>query len=210
MNEKLKKEDIIYGIKILTSSGYEYRGTDISVMIDVWFTIFKDCTREMFINAIAMFMANDTKNFFPAPGQIRQYIVLTNTKRKRKYTDIWAEIRKAISNSTYYSIEQFELLSCEAKEIVRDHSNLRRWAMDEDFNESVIYSNLQKIYNDNQRREEEIAAIPENLRIGIGFEEDEIKKIPCFHDDLEVHERKVSDLSLVNNMIYDLKRKMCN
>lgn len=44
---------------------YEYKATQ-----ELWYSIFKNVPEELFQEAVTRYIINDTKGFFPAPGQI--------------------------------------------------------------------------------------------------------------------------------------------
>lgn len=44
---------------------YEYKATQ-----ELWYSIFKNVPEELFQEAVKRYIINDTKGFFPAPGQI--------------------------------------------------------------------------------------------------------------------------------------------
>lgn len=211
------KEEIILGLEVL---GTQYKmenrtAKEFELSVDIWLTIFNTYTFDQFKQAIISFMANDIYGNFPKPGNIMQYIKVANKKKEREFTEVWAEIYKAICNSGYHANESFEALSIEAKEVVRSPQNLKQWAITEDFNAEVVYSNLNQVYKNNCKHKEKVESIPQNLRVGVGFEQDRIfiEKKDHYSISADFEEepiRRTTDFSQINNMIYDLKRKMCN
>jgi hypothetical protein len=211
------REDIVRGLNVLYKMCKKEERTveELEMNIYVWEEIFKPYSYEQFKLAIMQFLANDVYKTFPAVGAVYKYIAMANKTKHREFTEVWQEIYKAICNSGYHANESFDSLSIEAKEVVRSPQNLKQWAMTEDFNAEVVYSNLNQIYKNNCKHKDQVESIPENLRIGVGFEQDRIfieKKdhysISDSFDEEPIN--RTTDFSQINNMIYDLKRKMCN
>jgi Loader and inhibitor of phage G40P len=210
------REDIVRGLNVLYKMCKKEDRTqeELEMNIYVWEEIFKEYSYEQFKLAIMQFLANDVYKTFPAVGAVYKYITMANKKKHREFTEIWSEIYKAICNSGYNSQEMFDKLSIEAKEVVRNPQNLRQWAMTEDFNAEVVYSNLNQIYKNNCNHKDKIENIPNNLRIGVGFEEErnfiEKKDYYYISDNFDEEPIRTTDFLKVNNMIDDLKRKIHN
>ena len=87
-----------------------------------------------------------------------------------KITDsqAWAMVRKALENGNYHSAEEFEKLPELVKKAVGSADQLRIWAGDTDYNESVISSNFKRAYRTIVERAETEARLPIELRNRLG------------------------------------------
>jgi hypothetical protein len=113
--------------------------------------------------------------------------------RKLSELEAWGMVRKAIRNSIYHSEEEFDKLPKTVQAAVGSHTNLREWAqMDTDTVESVEASHFVRNFRVAQERENEMTALPENIReqlniamhgvngaIQHGSYENAIKKLDC-------------------------------
>ena len=71
---------------------------------------------------------------------------------------------KALRNSTYNSAEEFKKLPALVQKAIGRSEQLRIWAMDEEFNESVTSSNFMRSYRVVMERRKEVNKLPEKIR----------------------------------------------
>ena len=78
--------------------------------------------------------------------------------------EAWSLVNKAIRNSAYNSVEEFEKLPPLVQKAVGLPSSLREWAMTENLNKEVIMSNFQRAYKIELQREKELQKMPKAVR----------------------------------------------
>ena len=107
-----------------------------------------------------------TNTFPPTIADIKQKIYnLTN--QETLPTDLWASLKKAISNSAYNSVEEFEKLPAECKMFVKNPSQLKELSQNNsEINNTVVKGQFFKQIEIIQSRiKEEKQMLPETRRI---------------------------------------------
>ena len=107
----------------------------------------------------------DTKGFPPSIGQIREKINLLTQPRSMTEQDAWNRIRRAVSNSGYHAVDEFEALPPILKQMVGSPNQLREWGMmDADELQTVVASNFMRSYRVREKNEREIEALPASVK----------------------------------------------
>lgn len=114
--------------------------------------------------ALMAYVRNDRSGFAPSPGQLMQYINLIDKPVYDSPYDAWAKVRKAISNSTWHSEEEFAKLPADIQEVIGSPSVLKTMASSESFNESVEESNFIKRYEVVKGRQQTVNNMPTEIR----------------------------------------------
>lgn len=78
--------------------------------------------------------------------------------------EAWSLVYRAICNSTYNSVSEFEKLPPLVQKAVGLPDSLREWAMTENLNKEVVMANFQKAYKAELHRHEELQKMPQNVR----------------------------------------------
>lgn len=141
----MKREEIIMVLKILEDT-YDVKITDISM--EVWYVALKDFSYQDVQNATFEYIR--TGKFKPKPADIIELIVNSKVPampEEMSAQEAWSLVYKAICNSAYNSLEEFEKLPKMAQMAVGSADNLRSQAIDSDFNLGVAQSNFIKAYN---------------------------------------------------------------
>lgn len=130
----------------------------------MWSDFMPDYSYEQVNTALACYVRSSTSGFAPAPGQLIDIIHTMTTPQELNEMEAWAVVRESIGRSSYYATEEFAKLPLLVQKAVGSADQLRVWAMDDDFSESVVMSNFQRAYKSVLDREKEISKIPENVR----------------------------------------------
>ena len=93
--------------------------------------------------------------------------------------EAWALVSKAIRRSAYNSREEYEKLPESVQKAVGSSNQLYAWAMDTEYNESVVSSHFVRCYRTIVERENTIAKMPENIRKLIGEVNHKLDGIIC-------------------------------
>lgn len=141
-----------------------YRPVDIIAVEKAWTDVMPEYSYEQVNAALNSYIRSNTSGFAPAPGQLIEIIHTMTRPEKLNEMEAWTLVRTAIGRSTYYSTEEFSKLPPLVQKAVGDSNQLRTWAMDENFNESVVMANFQRTYRIVISREKEISKMPENVR----------------------------------------------
>lgn len=135
-----------------------------TVAVNAWKLALEDYEEKSVHMAFKMYMQTNTSGFAPAPGQIIDNIHKLTEPQELNEMEAWSLVQKAICNSTYNSVEEFEKLPPLVQKAVGLPNSLREWAMTENLNKEVIMSNFQRAYKIELQRHKELQKIPKNVR----------------------------------------------
>lgn len=140
---------------------------ELEAQYDLWASIFADYEFNVVSNALKSFIATDKDGYPPVPGKIMDMIYkLNEIASPEKYPneiEAWSMVYKAICNSGYNSVQEFEKLPEIIKKTIITSSYLRELALTEDFNIGVESSNFKKAYRATIERQKEIEKIPNKI-----------------------------------------------
>lgn len=134
---------------------------------DMWYAVLQDMTYEMASVATQKYIA--TGHFAPKPADIRECARFFHAEQNLNENEAWSLVSVALKKSTYYAQEEFEKLPPAVQKAVGSSSQLRSWAMDEDFNEGVASSNFMKVYRQVAERERQIDVLPQSIKDRLGM-----------------------------------------
>lgn len=137
---------------------------DKTAAVNAWRMALSDCEWDTVQRAFAIYMRTNASGFAPSPGQIMEKIMLLTSPQEMNELEAWALVSKALRNSTYNSVEEFEKLPASVQKAVGRPEQLKIWAMDETFNESVASSNFMRSYRVVMDRRKELNKLPEKIR----------------------------------------------
>lgn len=130
--------------------------------MELWFDMLNDLDYRSASASLKKHVA--TNRFPPTIADIREQCNDFTTPQELNEMEAWSLVSKAIRNSGYNSVEEFEKLPPLAQKAVGLPSQLRTWALDEDYNEEVVSSNFIKCYRNELARQRELQKIPQNVR----------------------------------------------
>lgn len=164
-------------IKVAYPSTYnKLTSEDLQALSKLWAMQFKDYDYLLVMNAINVFISKDLTGYAPTIAQIKDIVRRFTQPQEKTEGEIWAPVYKAIRNSGYHSMEEWEKLPQDLKECVTP-SQLRRWAMSTDEEMAWAKKEVVAEYRQRQQRQKEIDLLPTELKNQILLEnKDEEKK----------------------------------
>lgn len=141
-----------------------YRPPDIDAAANIWFETMEEYSYEQVNAGLNIYMQTDTRGFPPVPGQIIDKIHSLTEPTELNEMEAWSLVQKAICNSTYNSVEEFEKLPPLVQKAVGLPDSLRQWAMTEDLNHEVVSSHFVRCYRIELQREKELRKMPQAVR----------------------------------------------
>ena len=133
--------------------------------VDLWAMQFKEEPFDLVSAAVMAHISNSTDRFAPNVGQIKAQIWDLTHQTDLTDAQAWALVQKAIRNSAYNSVEEFEKLPPLAQKVVGSPSNLREWGqMSSDTVNSVVSSNFMRGYRTIMEREVALEKTPLAIR----------------------------------------------
>lgn len=133
----------------------------------LWYSGLKDIPYQLACNALIKYVS--TNKFAPTIADIREQVAdlkAQNEGDELNETAAWALVLKAMRRSAYYSEEEFSKLPPILQRSVSSPRQLKEWATMEDVDGktlTVIQSNFQRTFREEQRREHERNKLSQDL-----------------------------------------------
>ena len=134
---------------------------NIEVTARVWHRIFEQTPYELVDQALASYIATDTKGFPPVPGAINERISQVRDLEGMNENEAWALVYKALTRGIYNSREEFNKLPREIQRILGDPAQLHEWALlDTHEVSTVIASNFKRSWRTRKEAEKSLGCVP--------------------------------------------------
>lgn len=151
-------------VAVLMVTYPNYNPIDEELAAETWAGVTEEYTYEQVDIALRSYMKTNTSGFAPVPGQIIDEINTMTQPQELNEMEAWSLVSKTIRNSGYNSVEEFAKLPPLVQKAVGLPSQLRTWALDENYNEQVAMSSFQRAYKAELKRQEELQKTPQNVR----------------------------------------------
>lgn len=133
-----------------------------SESMDLWYDMLHDLDYDVASTALKMHVSNSP--YAPTISDIRKYAEKIVTPTEMNESEAWALVSNAIRNSSYNSAEEFSKLPPLVQKAVGQPSQLQQWAIDNDYNESVVSSNFMRSYRAELYRKKEVGRLPQGVK----------------------------------------------
>ena len=168
---------------------------------NVWFELLKDIPYQQANVAIQKYML--TEKFPPTIADIREKAtqIVESVDSSMSELEAWSLVRKAVRNSGYHSVEEFEKLPEACQRAVGSAANLKEWAlMDSERVETVEQSHFIRNYRTTVQRISEEKKLPESIRLLIASMRDnalelEKKEQPALEAKKQAEEKTEPEMS---------------
>lgn len=160
----MTREETVKIIRIMVDSYPNYKPNDISETVDVWQMMLEEYSYQDVSVALKAYILSDDSGFAPSIGRLVSKIHTMTQPQELNEMEAWSLVYKAICNSTYNSVSEFEKLPPLVQKAVGLPDSLREWAMTENLNLEVVMSNFQRAYKAELHRHEELQKMPQNVR----------------------------------------------
>lgn len=130
--------------------------------MDLWFDMLQDLDYQQAYVGLKIYVA--TNRFPPTISDIRACAMKVKELQELNEIEAWSLVKKAIRNSGYNSVEEYEKLPPLAQKAVGLPSQLREWALDENYSEAVVMSNFQKAYRFELQKKQEFQKLPQQIQ----------------------------------------------
>lgn len=163
-----QKETIAVLAVLKTAYPQFYRGLspqELQETVTLWSEMFAAEDFQVVKAAVKAHIATDAKGYPPHIGAIKAAIRKITQPDEMSEMEAWGYVSRALRNSSYNSIKEFERLPPVVQRVVGSPSQLREWAiMDSDTVQSVVASNFQRSYKARAKSESEYIALPESVK----------------------------------------------
>ena len=160
----MTREETVKIIRIMVDSYPNYKPNDISETVDVWQMMLEEYSYQQVSIALKAYILSDDSGFAPSIGNLVSKIHAMTQPQELNEMEAWSLVSKAIRNSGYNSADEFAKLTPLVQKAVGLPSQLRTWALDENYNEQVAMSSFQRAYKAELKRHEELQKMPQNVR----------------------------------------------
>lgn len=154
-------------IRIMVDSYPNYKPDNISETINVWEMMLDEYTYEQVAVALKSYILSDRSGFAPSIGQLIDKMQVISQPQELNEMEAWSLVSRAIRRSGYYSAEEFKNLPPLVQKAVGLPDQLRIWALDENYNETVIMSNFMRSYREEVSKKRERLKLPSEIRTAI-------------------------------------------
>lgn len=132
--------------------------------VNAWLMCLSEYDNNVVMAAFKAYMTTNTSGFAPVPGQLVEILQTLTQPSELNELEAWSLVRKALSDSSYNSVERFQELPPIVQKTVGTPQQLRIWASDTEFNENVVSSNFIKTYKTEVKRATELNKMPNDVR----------------------------------------------
>lgn len=137
-----------------------FKLVDVDFAAYTWANILSDCTYDQASLALKAYIRSDSSGFAPSPGQLIDKMQNFVSEKELNEIEAWSLVNRAIKNSGYNSVEEFDNLPETVKKAVGSPEQLRAWALDSSYNESVISSQFMRTYRTESTRKINLKKLP--------------------------------------------------
>ena len=132
--------------------------------VNAWLMCLSEYDNNVVMAAFKAYMTTNTSGFAPVPGQLVEILQTLTQPSELNELEAWSLVRKALSDSSYNSVERFQELPPIVQKAVGTPQQLKIWACDSEFNENVVSSNFIKTYKTEVKRATELNKMPNDVR----------------------------------------------
>ena len=104
--------------------------------VNAWYMMLQDEDCFQVAMALKEYIKTDMSGFAPSIGNILSRVQVDENKFEDEALS-WSKVYKAICNSGYESVKEFDKLDEDVKRAVGSPSQLKQWAISSDFNQGV-------------------------------------------------------------------------
>lgn len=148
----------------------DMRREEAEHIVQLWTEMFSDDAARDVAAAVKAHIATDSRGFPPHIGAVKTALCKLRSPDELTELEAWECVRRALNNSIYGYMDEYEKLPRVVQRLVGSPSQLREWAMmDEDTVASVVASNFQRSYKARAASEREYMALPQGIREQVGL-----------------------------------------
>lgn len=160
----MTREETVKIIRIMCDCYPNYKPNDLSETVDVWTMMLEEYPYEQIAVSLKAYVLSDTSGFAPSIGQLISKMQSITQPKELNEMEAWSMVQKAIKNSTYNYLEEYEKLPEMVQKAVGNPHCLKEWAMTEHLNKEVVGSNFMRSYRSVCNSEKEYNLYPESIK----------------------------------------------
>lgn len=156
----MTREECVSIVRAISATYPNFTMDDPTETVNGWFLFLEEFDYDTIIRALRTFVNTSNSQYAPSVSQLIDLTYKDADANDLTEADAWGFVRKAIGRSGNYELEEFDKLPETVQRAVGSSSVLHAWAMDENFNESVVQSNFLKSYREELRKQRINRRIP--------------------------------------------------
>lgn len=160
----MTKDDTKKIIAAMVTAYPNYKPENPQYTIELWTEMLADYDYQLVQMGLKSYITTNTSGFAPSIGQLIDEINRLTSPESVNAMEAWSLVKRAMQNSSYHSVEEFNRLPAEIKHAVGSASQLHSWATDEYFNEDRCRDNFIRAYNIEVKRSKDLQKMPGQLR----------------------------------------------
>lgn len=138
---------------------------ELEATVNLWADMFAEDDGMTVMAAVKAFIATDVEGFPPSIGQIKSRLVRLKAPDMPDEADAWRQVWRAVQNSAWHAVEEFEKLHPVVRRVVGNSEMLKAWSqLPPDEVQTVIASNFQRAYRGRAADAAERLALPSEIR----------------------------------------------
>lgn len=136
-----------------------------TITVNAWEMLLGEYDYQMLTMALKVYATTNTSGFAPVPSQLIEEMQKLKPNNELNEMEAWVLVSRAIRNSSYNSLQEFVKLPEIVQKCVGSATQLHIWAIDQDYNESVVSSNFIKTYRAVLQRERQMKKLPSDVKL---------------------------------------------
>lgn len=138
---------------------------DPRLTIDTWAVVLEDYDAKAIQYAVKRYALTDKSGFPPSIGQLIGQLQEATETGNLSGLEAWSLVHRAIRNSTYNSVREYEALPKTVQRAVGSPENLKSWALTDIDSISVLQSNFLRMYSAVCESEKKEALLPQSMKL---------------------------------------------
>jgi len=157
---------VLYTLKAAFPNSYKNMENGLSKsIVELWAASFDDIPFQKVYDAVLGWISTEGHGFPPSIGQVKNMLAKLNGPMELTEGEAWGTVRKALKNSLYSSIDEFNALPEVVRYAVGSPEMLKSWSqVPLDELETVIQSNFMRTFRAKSANIKEIKLLPQAVR----------------------------------------------
>lgn len=150
-------------VRAISSLYPNWHPESMSDTVNAWFFVLEEQELPKCMAMLKAYARTDRSGFAPSPAQLLGQVT---DQKKMTPQEAWSHVLRAIPHGIYHSQDYWEKLPEQVKAAVTPEQ-IKAWAKDEDFNQSVAESNFIRSFQISQQRAANSFALPQELKAAL-------------------------------------------
>lgn len=160
----MTREEVKQFLAMMQATFTNFEIKDKATAVNAWLMLLEEYDVNDVYLAFKSYCKNSNSGFAPSIAQLINQMEKPRELAVMDDSEAWAMVRKAIGRSSYNSQAEFDKLPPTLQKAVGSPEVLRTWAIDGNYNESVISSQFLRNYRSVCQRQQEFNRLPVEMQ----------------------------------------------